>query len=98
MTLKQLKRTQQSYLAEFDRAVVRRRKALVKFFKHQITERKKLANPNNASTSHAVKMKMKMHNMIYRSVMNNAGNPKCARWKRTSKGKWYTTSKRRCMA
>ena len=98
MTLKQLQKTHRSYLAEFDRAVIRRRKALVKFFNHQIAERKKLANPNNSRVSQAVKMKMKMYDMIYRSVMNNAGNPKCARWKRTSKGKWYTTSKRRCMA
>ena len=98
MTLKQLQRTHRSYLAEFDRAVIRRRKALVKFFNYQIAERKKLANPNNASVSQAVKMRKKMMGLIHRSIMNSANNPKCAYWKRTKKGLWYTTSKRRCMA
>lgn len=98
MTLKQLQRTHRSYIAEFNRAVIRRRKDMEKFFAYQIAERKKLANPNNASTIRAVKMHKKMMNLVHRSVMNGAGNPRCARWKRTRNGRWYTTSSRRCMA
>lgn len=98
MTLAQLKKTQRSYLAEFNRAVKRRRLDLLKFFRYQINERKKLSNPNNSRNSRAVKLKKKMHNMLYRSVMNNAGNSKCAHWKRTRNGDWYTTTSRKCVA
>ena len=98
MTISQLKKTQQSYLAEFDRAVNRRRQALQKFFKYQINELKKLKNPNNPSHSRAVSMHKKMMALIHRSIMNNPMNSKCAWWKKTKNGLWYTTSKRRCEA
>ena len=98
MTLKQLRRTHRSYLAEFDRACERRRKYLVQFFAKQIQERKAAKNPNKSNTAHAVKLKKQMYNALYRSVMNKAGNTGCARWKRTRNGTWYTTKKHRCQA
>ena len=98
MTLKQLARMHKSYLAEFNRAAARRRRDLEKYFKYHMNQRKKLANPNNSTQPKAVKLKVKMMNMIHRSVMNSAANPRCARWMRAKKGGWYTTSKRRCMA
>ena len=98
MTLGQLKRTHRSYLAEFDRAVKRRRADMVRFFAYQIRERKKMANPNKPSAAKAQKLKRKMMNFIHRSVFNNAANPRCARWKRLPGGQWYTTNPRRCPA
>ena len=43
-------------------------------------------------------MKKKMMNMLYRPVFNNAANPKCARWRKTKNGSWYTNNPRRCEA
>ncbi len=93
MTLKQLRKTQRSYLASFDRGVIRRRKAIVNFFAHQIKERKKIPNPKNIRS---IILRRKMMDMIHRSIYNNASRPSCARWYRTKKGTWYTTHSKRC--
>ena len=98
MTLKQLQRTHRSYLAEFDRAVARRRRHILNFFKRQIQERKAHAKPNNSTSIKSQKLKKKMMNTLYRSVFNNASRPSCARWRRTRNGSWYTTNPRRCEA
>jgi len=98
MTLKQLQKTHRSYLAEFDRAVARRRRDLVRYFAFHIRERRKMANPNNSTTSRSQKMKKKMLNLMHRSVFNSAANPKCARWRKTRNGSWHTTNPRRCEA
>lgn len=96
MTIKQLIRTQKSYLAEFDRAVVRRRAHLKNIMKNQLNIRKAAKNPNNSRTSQAVSLKKKLHDAIYRSIMNKAGNSKCGRWRRTRNGNWNI--RKRCDA
>lgn len=97
MTIKQLIRAQKSYLSEFDRAVQRRRAYLVKFMKTRLNARKAAKNPNNSRTSQAVSLKKKLHDAIYRSIMNKAGNSKCGRWHRTRNGGW-DIRKKRCSA
>jgi hypothetical protein len=94
MTVRQLERTQKLYLAEFDRAVKRRRSQLVSFFKKQIKVRKTVTRSNDPK---AVAMKKKMHNYLYYSVMNNVGRSGCAHWYK-SKGNWVTKHSRKCEA
>jgi len=95
MTLAQLKKTQRSYLAEFDRAVKRRRQDIVRFFAYQIRQRKKTIDP---TAPKARKLSRQMMNLLHRSVLNSASKPGCARWKRTPGGQWYTNNPRRCEA
>jgi hypothetical protein len=96
MTIKQLIRANKSYLAEFDRAVVRRRAYIKKFMKTRLNARKAAKNPNNSTTRQAVSLKKKLHDAIYRSIMNKAGSSKCGRWRRTRNGDW--TIRKRCDA
>jgi len=87
MTIKQLIRTQKSLLAEFNRAVVRRRANLKKVAANQLAMRRAAANPNNSTTPQAVRAKKKLYDTIYRSVMNKVSDPRCKRWTRR-RGNW----------
>lgn len=88
-------------MREFNRAVARRRANIKKVMANQLKARKLSRNPNNSTTKRAVSMKRKLYDTIYRSVMNNAGNPACARYHKNKNGSWSGPSKRmkrRCMA
>lgn len=105
MTLKQLVQTQVYYLRSFDRAVVKRRAYIKKVMAAQLKMRKAAKNPHNSTTKAARSQKAKMYNALYRSIMNKAGNSKCARWTRDKKGNWgcggcnsTPKMKRRCRA
>jgi hypothetical protein len=100
MTLSQLKRMHSSFLSEYNRAVIRRRNNIKKVMANQLNVRRKARVPNNATTPTAIKMKKKLFNTIYRSVMNKASDPKCGRWRKT-KGTWggeRKSMKRQCRA
>lgn len=98
MTLKLLSKTHKEYLAEFDRAVKRRRRDLTRFFAYQIKQRKKMPDPNNSSRPAAVKLKKTMTEYLHRSIFNSVSKPKCARWHRYKNGFWSASKKGRCPA
>lgn len=87
MTIKQLIKMQKDYLAEYNRAVIRRRKQLVRVMTNQLKQRRASRSPNNSTTSQARKLKNKLYNTLHRSVLNNASRPKCMRWRKTH-GTW----------
>ena len=100
MTLKQLKRVHASFLSEYNRAVIRRRKNIQKVMANQMALRLRARSPNNSTTPAARKAKRKLYDTIYRSVMNKAMDPKCGRWTKTH-GTWggeRKALKRRCRA
>lgn len=101
MTLKQLKQTHRAFLREFDRAVIRRRKAIKRVMAHQLEQRRASRRPNNSTTKKAIALKHLLYNTVYRSVMNKAGNSRCARYHLDKTGWWVGPSKRmkrRCLA
>ena len=100
MTIKQLIKMQKDYLAEYNRAVIRRRKYLVSMMANQLKQRRASRSPNNSTTSHARKLKMRLYNGLHRSVFDNASRPKCMRWRKTH-GTWggqAKTKRWRCTA
>jgi hypothetical protein len=101
MTIKQLLVTHRSFMREFERAVVRRRRDIKKVMAAQLEARKAMRNPNKSSTKASIALKHKLYNTIYRSVMNKASNSKCARMHQNKTGWWVGPSramKRRCRA
>ena len=101
MTLKQLLVAHRSFMREFNRAVIRRRANIKKVMVEQLKARKNSKNPDNSTTKKAIALKHKLYNTIYRSVMNKAGNSKCARYHQNKTGWWVGPSrkmKRRCRA
>lgn len=101
MTIKQLLVTHRSFMREFERAVVRRRRDIKKVMAAQLEARRAMKNPNNSASKKSVALKHKLYNTIYRSVMNKASNSKCARMHQNKTGWWVGPSramKRRCRA
>jgi hypothetical protein len=97
MTLKQLVISHRSFMREFERAVIRRRADIKKVMASQLNMRKVMKNPHNPATKAAVALTHKLHNTIYRSVMNKAGDSKCTRYHKDKDG-WWAGPKRRCRA
>lgn len=100
MTIKELIKMQKDYLAEYNRAVIRRRKQLTHLMANRLKQRLASRSPNNSTTSQSRKLKMKLMNTLHRSVFNNASRPKCMRWRKTH-GTWGGQSKNkywRCTA
>ena len=101
MTIKQLLVTHRSFMREFERAVVRRRRDIKRVMANQLKARRAMKNPNNSASKKAVALKHKLYNTIYRSVMNKASNSACARYHRNKTGWWVgprKAMKRRCLA
>jgi hypothetical protein len=104
MTLKQLAKTHSSFLREFNRAVVQRRRNLKVFMARHMAMRRKSKNPNKSNTRSAKKAKNGMHDLIYRSIMNKPSTKGCGRWVRDKRdGMWMRlgtsgskTTRRRC--
>jgi hypothetical protein len=93
MTIKQLTRMHASFLSEFNRAVIRRRKNIKKVMANHLALRRRAPSPADATTPAARKAKRKLYNTVYRSVMNKAMDAKCGRWTK-SHGTWGVD--RRC--
>ena len=94
MTIKQLRLSHKRLLAQFERAVVRRRKALKKAMKTQM----RLRLTGSPKVKRAGRL---VSNAMYSGIMNKVGDPKCKPYKKSASGVWYcngcTLSRRRCL-
>jgi len=82
MTLKQLRLTHRQVLAQFERAVVHRRKVLKKAMAAQM--RARLAGSPRAKGAGRL-----VSNALYSGIMNKVGDPKAKPWKKSRSGVWY---------
>jgi hypothetical protein len=86
MTIKQLEKKYREILAEFNRAVKRRRVDLQRAMRNHVTLRRRLGDLN-ASSKASRRGAARVYDAQYRSVMNKVTDPKCKPWTKRL-GKW----------
>lgn len=84
MTIRQLEKKYRDILAEFDRAVKRRRVDLQRAMRNHVTLRRRLDNPLSKASRRGAE---RVYDAQYRSVMNKVTDPKCKPWTKR-RGQW----------